>query len=116
MCYPQSAIIPEAPNYIVFEDGIIVNAETGREIKPYPNSGGYLRVDLRVNGNREQLFVHRIVAEAFIPNKNPELFTEVNHRNGNRTDNDVFNLEWVTGEYNKHYARSLNRKYRFENG
>lgn len=70
---------------------------------------GYLRVGLRMRGTIKNLLVHRLVAEAFIPN--PENRPQVNHKNGVKTDNCVKNLEWVTASENtKHKYIALGYK------
>lgn len=62
---------------------------------------GYKCVDLNANGVNVQKHIHRLVAEAFIPN--PENKATVNHKDGNKLNNDISNLEWATfGENNKH--------------
>ena len=63
-------------------------------LKPYTNKKGYLRINL----NNEKFLVHRLVAQAFIPN--PENKPQVNHINTVRGDNRVENLEWCTNEEN----------------
>lgn len=76
--------------------------DCGKRLKKRKNSQGYLRVSIYRNGNRQRLFVHRIVARAFIPN--PENKPEVNHKDGNPLNNHVLNLEWVTSSENKLHA------------
>lgn len=89
------------PGYEVSDCGRIRNSETGRELKPQ-RSNGYLRVTLCDDTGHHQRNVHRIVAETFIPN--PSGYTEVNHIDGNRTNNSVTNLEWCTRSGNMKHA------------
>ena len=67
---------------------------------------GYLGINLRVNGTSKSFRINRLVAETFIPN--PNNLPEVNHKDYDKTNNCVDNLEWCTHEYNmmdmfKHY-------------
>ena len=62
--------------------------------------------DVSLGGNRKEL-VHRLVANAFIPN--PDGLPQVNHLNGNGTDNRVENLEWVTNRQNALHAKANGR-------
>lgn len=72
------------------------------------NNKGYLFVCAKEEGRRKNLLIHRLVAEAFIPN--PENKPEVNHIDGNPHNNKVDNLEWVTSSENrKHAYRVLGR-------
>ena len=63
---------------------------------------GYLRIRLSKNGKSKQYFVHRLVAEAFIPN--PNNYEQVNHKNELKYDNRVENLEWCDRKYNINYG------------
>lgn len=76
-------------------DGTAVYVETHHK--------GYLRVDLFRNGVREHKKVHRLVAEAFIPN--PENKPQINHKDFDTTNNRVWNLEWVTNRENYEYSK-----------
>lgn len=69
------------------------------------NEHGYLTIGLRKDKKRVTRIVHRIIAMAFIPN--PENKPEVNHKNGNKLDNCIENLEWVTSKENVVHAHSL---------
>ena len=71
-------------------------------MKQYDNGYGYLVVEFRKNGRRKHLRVHRLVAGAFIPN--PENLPEVNHKDEDKHNNFVTNLEWCTSSYNKCYG------------
>lgn len=95
-------------NYLVTEQGQIINSKTGRALKPSITANGYYRVNLRKNGQTKTLYIHRIVAEAFIPN--PNNYNEVNHIDEDKTNNNVENLEWVTHKSNINHATCQRRK------
>ena len=80
---------------------------TGKEIKilrPKLKKNGYLEISLRKKGVRKSYSIHRLVAEAFIPN--PENKPHVNHKDGNKFDNYFENLEWVTQLENMEHAKN----------
>lgn len=85
-------------DYTITKNGEIINNKTGKKIKPQPNGKGYLRVSI---GGKLK-FVHRLVAEKYIPN--PENKPQVNHKDGNKLNNCVDNLEWVTNMQNRQHA------------
>lgn len=73
----------------------------GRVLKQFSSRQGYLRVTFSINGKSIKKQVHRLVAETFIPNV--ENLPQVNHKDCDRTNNCVSNLEWCTGSYNQKY-------------
>lgn len=75
---------------------------SGRFLNPSPDNKGYLRVTLRSDGHQKTLKVHRLVAQSFIPN--PYCKPEVNHINGDKSDNCIKNLEWNTSSENANHA------------
>ena len=77
----------------------------GIPIRQEIHDKGYKRVNLFKRGERKHFKVHRLVANAFIPN--PEGKPYVNHIDGNNQNNSVSNLEWVTDEENKQKAKGL---------
>lgn len=79
-------------------------------LTPYENHKGYLKVGLLRNGKRVKRRVHRLVAQAFIPN--PENKPEINHIDGNKKNNSFSNLEWVTGEENREHFYYLGLEFR----
>ena len=91
--------IPQT-NYSASDQGEIKNLATDRIIKPVTRGNGYAVVVL--HGRQE--YVHRMVLHAFTGS----LKEQANHKNRNRLDNSLGNLEWVTAKQNvQHYLRSL---------
>lgn len=73
-------------------------------MKPINNGRGYHQVVLCNNdGSKRRKRVHRLVAEAFIENPNPEEYNQVNHKNFCKTNNRAENLEWCSGSYNERH-------------
>lgn len=66
------------------------------------NKDGYMAIGLYKNGKRTKYPVHRLVALAFIPN--PNNYPIINHKDENKTNNTVWNLEWCTQKYNINYG------------
>lgn len=88
--------------YAVTEDGRIWSYRSKKFLKPGKHSGGYLKVALCKNGQKLSHYVHRLVAAAYLPN--PNNYTDVNHRDENKQNNDVSNLEWCDHSYNMNYG------------
>lgn len=84
---------------------------------PFDNGNGYLAINLIKDGERKNLYVHRLVAEAFIDN--PDNKECVNHKDYDRKNNKVSNLEWVTTAENINYSipnRPNRKSYRTNSG
>lgn len=84
--------------YTVDTDGQVYSVRYGRYLTHYKNTGGYMKVDFC----SKSFYVHRLVGIAFIDN--PENLPEINHKNGNKADNSIENLEWITAEDNIRHA------------
>ena len=80
----------------------------GRPIKLHHNGKGYYNLHLRVNKIRTIKYVHRLVAEHFLDN--PENKPQINHIDGNKKNNHVSNLEWVTAKENIEHKHNVLRK------
>lgn len=81
------------------------NTYRGRILKPTEDARGYLHVTLWKDGVNRNAWVHRLVAESFLPRSPGK--NEVNHKNGNKSDNRVENLEWCTRSENNRHAFSV---------
>ena len=95
-------------NYSITFCGRVINNNTGKSKKSTDNHSGrgYLYVDLYQNGKRKRKYIHRLVAEAYIPN--PKNLPLVNHIDGNSKNNIATNLEWCTARENvDHAAKTL---------
>ena len=79
-----------------------------KQLKPSKGSNGYLSVELFKNKQGKRISIHRIVAIAFIPN--PDNLPIVNHKDENKHNNCVENLEWVTSQENMTYGTFTQRR------
>ena len=100
----ESRVIKNYENYLIYEDGTIINTKFNRKLKNVITKR-YQVVLLYKNGIRKKYYVHRLVAEAFCIKK--ENANQVNHIDSNKTNNHYTNLEWVTSKENiNHYIKS----------
>jgi len=123
LCFTEA--IKDYPGYLITRDGRVLSIQRkimrshgkplfikGRIRKLQKAAYGYLAILLtNEDGKRKNKKIHILVANAFIPN--PLSLPEVNHKDGNKTNNNVENLEWVTSSENKYHAYNvLNRPRR----
>ncbi len=95
--------VVDDPRYEVSDEGKVRNKKTGYMMKLSLNHDGYIRITKM----RGTTLVHRMVAMAFLPKS--EIKQEVNHKDFNRTNNCVGNLEWVSHGDNVRYSTVANR-------
>ena len=88
--------------YAVTSCGKVWSYRKKRFLKPWKGSSGYLQVSLSKNGEVKAYLVHRLVQEIYLPN--PNNLPCVNHRDENKKNNALPNLEWCTYEYNNNYG------------
>lgn len=93
------------PRYLVSNYGNVYSEYKSGLLKQMKDAYGYAQVNL----NRHPKKVHRLVAEAFIPN--PEELPEVNHKDEDKSNNRIDNLEWCTSKYNMNYGNVKGRSF-----
>ena len=95
--------------YEVSNMGNVRNVRRNTLLRLPKTNNGYIRISLCKNGIKTGLTVHRLVAETFIPN--PDNLPEVNHKDEDKTNNRVENLEWCDHKYNMNYgSRNIRSK------
>lgn len=93
--------------YAITEDGKVWSYKTKKFLSPGKHRNGYLQVALWKNNKPKYYFIHRLVAEAFI--SNPNNLPQVNHKDEDKTNNNVLNLEWCDRKYNMNYGTMRER-------
>lgn len=107
----QFTELPFNKSYLVDMNGNVYSKYIQRLIKPVVNEKGYLKVRLATGINpkeKKMFFVHRLVAQLFIPN--PHNLPQVNHKDENKANNYVENLEWCDNSYNQLYGTIRERR------
>lgn len=95
-------------NVYYFYNSIGNRLKTPRKKKLHIKNSGHFDVILRINGEKKHFGVHRLVASVFIPN--PDNLPQVNHKDENKLNNCVENLEWCTAAYNSVYTNSKSHR------
>jgi hypothetical protein len=95
-------IISELPQYAVNEFGEVKNIKRGNILKPRVDTRGYLTIQFKINTITLNRTIHRLVGLAFLENINN--LPEINHIDGNKLNNHISNLEWVSKSENMQHA------------
>jgi hypothetical protein len=91
--------------YEVSDTGLLRRKSTQRILKPYTNKNGYVYVTLSVNGSQKSYRLHKLIAQAFVPNPDNKL--EINHIDGCKQNNNATNLEWTDRSGNTLHAYAI---------
>ena len=90
--------------YAITSCGKVYSYRAKRFLKPGKDKYGYLQVNLCKDGKQKTYRIHRLVAEAYLPN--PDNLPQVNHIDENKSNNALPNLEWCTAAYNINYSQA----------
>lgn len=97
------------PGYKIGTDGTVLSNKRGKGyINSFKGASGYMLAVLYNNGKRSTVTLHRLLAKAFIPN--PNNYDCINHKDENRLNNDLSNLEWCSRSYNRKYGTCEERR------
>lgn len=96
--------------YKVDSDGFIISKRDGTRMKPSKTRRGYLATTLMIDGKRKTMSIHNAVAKTFLGDKSLDGLV-VNHKDGNKENNKVDNLEWVSRSYNTFHAAQILGKW-----
>lgn len=91
--------------YELHENGCVFSLKTNKFIKQQLRRGGYYGVGIMINGKCKKFYTHRLIAIHFIPN--PDNKPQVNHKDGNKLNNHISNLEWNTAKENIKHAHKI---------
>ena len=94
--------------YKINNYGEVLSLRSNKILKPNNNGIGYFIIQLCKNGKRKNYLIHRLVAEHFLDN--PNNLPEVNHKDEDKSNNFVNNLEWCKHKYNMNYKRLQKRQ------
>lgn len=99
---PSLRAIPGFPEYLISESGEIWSTKTNKYLKQSTNKDGYKQISLRGGGKSHTYRVHRLTALAHMDN--PDGLSDINHKDFNKTNNNISNLEWCSHDDNMLHA------------
>lgn len=101
-------LLPFDTKYAISNKGNLINVKNGKKLKTRINTNGYLEVQLSTSGVRKTYRIHRLVAFMFLDNIDEKPY--INHKDGDKLNNCVDNLEWCTAKENDNHARKIKLK------
>ena len=97
--------INDLPGYYIYKNGRVWSGRLQRFLPVSLDGKGYQKVSIRFNKTTVNRTIHRLMAIHFIPN--PNNLPQVNHKDGNKLNNNLDNLEWCTAQYNTKHSRDV---------
>lgn len=105
----MATLINNYNHHTITKDGVVTNQKTQNVKSIWKAKSGYYCVDISENGKSTKHYLHRLLAETFLPN--PEDKRTVNHIDGDKTNNHLANLEWATDSENIQHAYNNSLNY-----
>ena len=99
--------IQDYPDYLIYDDGRVYNKKYKRFLKPLKNTGGYYHVQLWKNNKQKTIKIHRLVGLHYLPKVEGKDI--IDHINGDKLNNHVNNLRWVTQQENCNNYKSIQK-------
>ena len=99
-------------DYLISDSGLVYSLKNNKYVKPQKNHRGYLRVGIYINGKAYRVSIHKMVINTFGPQQKEN--QQVDHKDGNKENNDIDNLEWVSPSENIRRAFKLGLKSAFK--
>lgn len=100
--------IKDFEDYLASDLGNVYSTKSNKQMHLTKTKNGYMHINLSKGNKKHGFYVHRLVANAFIPN--PENLPQVNHKDEDKSNNGISNLEWCTNRYNQNYGTSNKRR------
>jgi hypothetical protein len=105
-------ILPEFPNYEIFNNGDVYNKNTNFPLLGTIHTKGYRRFSLfHISGKQKNIFHHQMIARCFI--ENPNNYQEIDHKDGNKLNNNISNLRWCSRSENMKNRNKYRSKKEF---
>ena len=95
--------------YVISKDGVVFSTKLNKGLKTFDNNRGYKVSSLKIKDERKwkKCYVHRLVALAYLDN--PNEYVQVNHKDEDKNNNNISNLEWCSAKYNNNYGTKNDR-------
>lgn len=108
----EPVMLEEAQGYMLYPDGRVFSFKNNQFMAQIKNTNGYLICELSDgHGKKKKYYIHRLLAKYYIPNDDPSKDC-INHKDENKLNNSLDNLEWCTKAYNSSYGTLQKRSGR----
>ena len=101
----------EYKGFLVDDDLTVYNSKSGKKLTPYVGTDGYMKVRRRIGGRKyQEIRLHRLYAICYMDN--PDSCPQVNHKDSNKSNSTIDNLEWCTASYNMKHSYNSGTRFK----